>query len=142
MPPLVQACVVIVTMSLVTLAFVAVRALVRIEKTAAELTETTRKAVDTVQQTASQVQQVARRVDGVVASVGESVPGIRRVVTRFEQVGDRAAQLSNVVLDQVESPVRNAVAVVNGIRTGTSRFLNALARRVPHHHSHTNGGLS
>ena len=65
---------------------------------------------------------------------------IRRVVDRFEALGERTADLSAAVLGEVEPPLRTAVAVARGMRSVTAYFLERLSHRFTHGRSATNGG--
>jgi methyl-accepting chemotaxis protein len=139
MSPLIQTCIVLIALSAVTMAVVTVVVGMRLVRLTRELRQPVEKAVQVLQQSASEVQAVTRRVDSMVASVGQAVPSIHHAVHQFEQVSERASRLSNAVLEEIEAPVRNAVAVARGVRVGTSALLDALARRA-HLGSYRNGG--
>ncbi len=139
MSPWIQACIVVMAIAQLVIAAVLVVAVAKLTQLSKQLSDATDKTVQAVQQSVSHVQGVTQRIDGVVASLGQAVPAIHRVVHQFERVGERASDLSNAVLEEIEAPVRNAVAVARGVRTGTSFLLQALARRA-HLSSSTNGG--
>ena len=134
MPLLLQICVVIVTMALVAIAFATIRAMRRFEGAAEQFSQ----MADAIEKSVVGVQDVTREMHEVVATLGQVAPHVHRMVARFESLGERAAHLSESVLDQVEAPVRNAVAVAQGVRRGTAFFLDRLIHR--HTRSHSNGG--
>jgi hypothetical protein len=74
-----------------------------------------------------------------MASVREIVPPAQRVISRFQQLGDRAADLSTTVLDEFEGPVLRAVAVARGVKIGAAQLLDLLARRFTPRSSSNNG---
>ena len=138
MPMLLQICAVIVTMAMVAIAIATVRAMIHFEKTASEFTKTSKALHDSI----AEAQVVIQDVRSMVTSLQSVVPGIRGVVTRFEDLGQRAARLSSSVLDEVEAPVRTATAVARGIRTGTSFLLDRIVQRFgrPSTQALSNGG--
>ena len=135
MPLLLQICVVIVTTALVAIAFATIRAVRRFEGAAEQFSQ----MADAIEKSVVGVQDVTREMHEVVSSLGEVAPRVHRIVARFETVGDRAAHLSESLLDQVEAPVRNAVAVAQGVRSGTAFLIDRLIHR-RHTRSHSNGG--
>ena len=137
MPAIVQVCAVLVTIAFVAVAIAAVRAMNRFEKASAEITRTAELARHSVEQ----VEEVFRDVRGISDSLGSVVPRFRSITTRFEDVGGRTASLSRTVMDEVEAPVRAAVAMVTGLRSGTARFFRTVTHRPPRHRSQTNGGV-
>jgi hypothetical protein len=112
MLPLVQICVVVATLAAVAIAVATVRAMVCVERATNQFTKPWRRVV----------------------------APIRRVVERFEPLGEGAADLSAAVLGEVEPPLRTAVAVARGVRSGTAYFLERLSHRFTHGRSATNGG--
>lgn len=138
MPLLLQICLVIVTIALAAIAIVTVRAMRRFEQAAHELTET----LESIQQIVPQVQQLTNEAREIVTSVGEVVPRFKAVAERFENLGERTAQLSSDLLEQVEAPVRTAVAVARGMRRGTASLFDRLMHRFAHRRSPSNGGFN
>jgi uncharacterized protein YoxC len=131
-PPLVQICVVIVTLAFVALVVTTILALFRLGEAAARLTSAAQVAM-------TQVEVVVKESQELMASVREIVPPAKHVVSRFRQLGDRAADLSTTVLDEFEGPVLGAVAVARGVKTGTAQFLDLLVRRFASRSSSNNG---
>ena len=111
MTPLVQACIVIATLAFVALVATTIRALVGLGRETARLTS------------AAQL----------------SMAQVERIVHRFQHLGERAADLSTAVLDEIESPLITAVAVARGVKTGTARLFDLLASRVALHTTTHNG---
>jgi hypothetical protein len=60
-------------------------------------------------------------------------------VNRFQRIGDRAADLSTAVLNEIEGPVFTAVAVARGVRSGTAHLLDLLTGRFARRGSSING---
>lgn len=136
MPLLLEICFVIVTIAVLAIAIAIVRAVSRLGKT----TEQIDALALEVREWVRQVKHVTSGAEDLVTSVREIVPPIRRVVGRFEAIGDRTAQLSDALLEEVERPVRTAVAVARGVRTGTAHFLERITNRFHRGRAATNGG--
>jgi len=137
MPLLLQICVVIVTMSLVAIAVVTVRAMRRFERATDEFTVT----AAAIRSSLAQTQEIAGEARQLVRSLGEVAPQVRAIAARFASLSDRTARLSTAVLDEVEAPIRSAVALARGMRQGTRFLFDRLAQRMAHHSSPTNGGF-
>ena len=136
MPLLLEICFVIVTIAVVAIAIAIVRALSRVGKTTEKINELTDEARGWI----TQLKQVTSGGEELVISVKEVVPPVRRVVDRFEAIGERTAQLSDAILEEVERPVMTAVAVARGVRTGTAHFLERITNRFHRGRAATNGG--
>jgi uncharacterized protein YoxC len=136
MQVLLQICAVIVTMALVAIAVVAVRAMARFEKTSEELGRT----AEAIRESIGQVQSITHEAKELIGSLGGAVQQIRGTASRFQDLGDRAARLSTSVLEEVETPVRTVVAVARGVRSGTSVFFERIGNRLGHRFAHRNGG--
>jgi uncharacterized protein YoxC len=132
MPALVQTCVVIVTVALVALVATTIIALIRLGKAAARWTAAAEAAVP-------RVERLAQETQDLLAAVREILPPAQRVVERFRRLGDRAADLSTAVLDEIEEPVFKAAAVARGVKTGTAQLLDLLTRRFVQGRSSKNG---
>jgi len=128
MPALIQVCVVIVTTAIVVFVVRAIRTMANLEKSAHEIA-----------QRVATVEGSVLRVRSLAESLHEAVtPPLRRAAVRLENVGERAASISDALLEEIETPVRNIAAVARGVRVGASMFLERLTRRlVP---SRLNGG--
>jgi archaellum component FlaC len=125
-------------MAFLAVAIVVVRAMVRFEKAADDFSKTS----EAVQRAMAQVQDITGEVHELVSSLADVAPHLQRIATRFEDLGERTARLSDAVLDEVEAPIKSAVAVAKGVRFGTKVLFDRLTRRFAHHPSQTNGGQS
>ncbi len=132
MPTLVQICIVIVTLSIVAIVATTILAMIRLGEAAARLTSA-------AQDSMAQVERIVQETQELLASAREIMPPAKRVVTRFQQLGERAADLSNAVLNEIEEPVFTAVAVARGVKTGTGHLLDLLTRRIVTRRSSNNG---
>lgn len=142
MTPLVQVCLVLVTAAFVAVSIMTVRAMSRIEKAADEFSRT----AQSVQRSMALVEDVTHEVHELVESMGEATPKLRRAASMFGELGERLARLSASLVDEVEAPVRSALAVARGVRSGTAYFVNRLTQRNAlrhnnHQGNHTQGGL-
>ena len=136
MPALVQICIVIVTIGILTMALLTVRFMARFFNSAAQdlskLTLAARESVD-------EISLVSRETRALIASLRECVPPVRRVVDRLEAVGQRTADVSSALLSEIERPVFTAAAVMSGVRSGADHLLKHLVRRFTPHHTPING---
>lgn len=135
MPVLMQVCVVIVTMALVLLAFATLRTMRRFEEAAKEVAET----ADAFQSTVTDLKQTSGEIRELIVSLEEFTTGLKSTAARFEAVGDRAADISNLVLNEIEGPVRRAAGLVRGIKVGTGALFHRWTGR-PTATTHANGG--
>ena len=136
MLPLVQICVVIATLAAVAIAVAAVRTMFLVEKATDQFTQLSGE----IQQWIGQAHEFTREARETVTSVRGVIAPIRRVAERFETLGERTADLSAAVLGEVEPPLRTAMAVARGVRSGTAYLLERLSHRFTHGRSATNGG--
>lgn len=136
MPLLLQVCVVVVTIAIVALVMSAMRTLTRLQKTLGDFNSLNEQ----VRHSLTRVDRLTDEAQGVLVSVRDVVPAVRRVVGRFESIGDRAADISAAVLEEVEAPVYTAVALVRGVRSTATQLIQRLAQRFTHRSTTTNGG--
>jgi hypothetical protein len=137
MPLLVQGCMVVVTIGLLALAFLTARAVTRFfNRAEADFSQLT----FAVRESAMQIDLAGRETRALVASLRDCVPPVQRVMDRFEEVGQRTADLSSVILEEFGGPVFTAAAAAHGVRSGTDHFLKRLMHRFDHHHSQFPGG--
>jgi hypothetical protein len=128
MTPLVEFCIVVVTVALVANTIAAIRAMKRAEDA---LTRATR-AIDHIEAVTQQVQEV-------VASAQTAMQPVLRATTRFEEVAERATRTSHAVLNEIDPPLRTTLAVLAGVKQGARFLIGRLQRRM-HHDEHVNGG--
>lgn len=123
MPVLLQIWIVIVTLGLLAIALVTLRMMTRMfDKAAADISTLT----VSVRESVTEINLVTRDARALVASVQDCVPPVRRVVDRLETVGQRTADLSSTLLDELEIPVFTAAAAAHGVRTGANHFMQRL----------------
>lgn len=131
MSPFVMVCIGVVTLAMVVIAIAAIRAMVRFEVAAHEFSRTTVSLRDSIEH----AQEVAREVEDLVASMRSAMEPVQRAAERIDVVAERATRASHAVLDEMEPPLHNALAVLAGLRTGTRSLFGALSRRATHLHS-------
>ena len=134
MPLILQICAVIVTIAVIAVAFALIKALNRFSTASDEITRT----AETVRSSVAQAEAMTRQLRELANELESIVPPIQRVARRFGDIGEQAAGITQAVLNEVEAPVRNTMALITGVRTGTRSLLDALARRTGQ--THTNGG--
>ena len=135
MPALIQICIVIVTFALLAIALMTVRMIDRFNKATEELKHLTQ----TVRQSAVKFDLVTGEAHGLMASLRDCVPPVLRIVDRFEAVGQRTADLTSTLLEELELPVFAAAAVSRGVRSGARHFLKRLINRFTHRYLPING---
>jgi uncharacterized protein YoxC len=136
MNPVLEIAALAVAVVFIVLGVVAIRAMARFERTAEEVSKTAMA----VRATVTQADGVTREIHELTQSFQDIVPHLQRTAQRIEAIGDRTTGLGHALLDQVEPPVQTAVAVVNGVRTGTRTFLESLTRRVRQRHQFNGNG--
>ena len=110
MPVIVQVCVVIVTIAIIAL----VVGLVRMAGRLSKLAEDIRTCL-------VEVREVTGEARGVVAKAREMLQPVQRMIDRFERIGTRTAAVSSAFLEEVEAPVRTAIAIVRGPHLGAGQ---------------------
>jgi len=136
MLPLVQVCIVIATLGVVAIAAAALRVMYRIDKASRRVTRLSRE----IQAWVAQANELTHEAREAVVSVREVIDPVRRVAERFETLGERTADLSATVLAEVESPLRTAIAVARGVKSGTAYLMERLSQRFTQGRAATNGG--
>lgn len=141
MSPLLQICIVIVTIALVALALVTIRAVRRFEKAADAFSRT----AEGLHASIGQIEEVTQEVRSVVMSLADIAPALRRTSARFESVAERTTNLTHVVLDEIERPIHRVAALARGVRSGVSALANRLrsnsSQRRQKHPTTLHGGL-
>lgn len=134
---LLQICAVVVTIALVAVAIVSIRAMRRFEKAADEFSKTAEMA----RQTITELQGITQEVQSFAATLGRIAPRLRRIATGFGDIGNRASNLSTTLFQEVGAPVLAAITVVRTMRSGTARFFRVMTRRPSRDRTLTNGGV-
>ena len=122
MSVLLEICAVIVTIAFAIIAIAVLRAMKRFEDAIKKTAAVVRASVEDAATATRQVQELADSLESVV-------PPLRRAAGRVEELSDRAVRLSNVVLNEVEGPIRNTVAMITGVRAATRSLVGSLTRK-------------
>ena len=125
MPVILSVCLVIVVTVIVVLAVFIIRLLLRLEKTADEISQSSRAFRDSL----SEANLALRELRQAVASFAEVAAPIRQAAERFGHLGARAAGITSTLFDEVAEPLMNALGLWRGIRAAASYFLARLSRR-------------
>jgi uncharacterized protein YoxC len=136
MPALIQICIVIVTVGLLAIVMMTLRMMTRFNKATEEVSQLTRS----VRESVAKFDLFTHEAQALVASLRGCVAPILRVVERFEAVGQRTADLSSALLEELEIPVFTAAAVARGVRSGANHFLKRMVNRLIHRHTPIHGG--
>jgi methyl-accepting chemotaxis protein len=138
MPALLQVCIVIVTIGAFVIALITVRMMARFFTRAAEdisqLTLAVRESVE-------QIELAARDVRALSASLQGCVQPVQRVADRFEAIGQRTADLSSTLLEELERPVFAFAAVSRGVKSAADFILKRVMHRSTPRNSPVNGDL-
>jgi hypothetical protein len=121
MPIILQVCLVVVSIVFVVVAIFVIRLLLRLEKTADEVTLSARAFRESL----SEATLAVREVRGAVAP-------IRQAAERFGRLGDRAAGITSTLLDEIEEPVTIVLSLLRGLRGVAGYFLTKFSGRDPH----------
>ena len=136
MPAGLQVWIVVVTVALLAIGIMTARMAARyISRAADDISKLTTAATETVEK----INQVTQEAEVLVGSIRECVPPVQRVISRFESIGQRTADVSSALLQEVERPVFAATAVSRGVRTGADHFLKRMLHRFAHRNSPNNG---
>jgi hypothetical protein len=136
MSPIIQVCVVVVTIAVVLLAYVGARTMLRLEATTKRL-EARFAHLDEILEDS---RQTSRKVRDLVIVLEQIAQSARSGVERVGGVVGRAASMSTAVLDEIERPVRDVVAVIRGLRSGVRAFTGRLTNgREPMAHAKEGG---
>jgi len=135
MSTLLQICFVIVTIAVVAIAIATIRGMQNFRRALDEVSKLTLEG----RQWIDQLRKVTYDAGEVVGTFRDTAPRVRRVLERFEAIGERTVGISDALLDEVEGPVRTAVAVARGVRFGALRLIEILGERFTGRSS-TNGG--
>ena len=126
MPVLVQICIGVATAGLVALCIAIIRTLGSIDRMMK--TDVARLA-ESIQQTVVRVDMLVDKSNELVDSVRGTIAPLQAVVGRLSGIGERAANLSSRVMDEVEPPVNSAAAIMHATRAGAGYIVRSLAER-------------
>jgi uncharacterized protein YoxC len=116
MSPLVQVCVVIVTVAIVVLVYRAVKLMGRLDS----LTKAIEGEFPKVRSILEDLRLTSKRVHGVVDVADDMALTFRRSAMRVERLVDRFTSAGSAAVDTLVAPVRRISALWQGIRTGSS----------------------
>jgi len=137
MSTLLQVCFVIVTMAVAAIAVAVIMVMQQFRKASyefARLSEEGRELID-------RLDLVARDAGEIVGTFREVAPRVRRVVEHIEAIGERTVNLSDAVIQEVEAPLRTAIAVARGVRFGTRQLVEYWMERFTHRAAGNGGEL-
>jgi len=123
MPIILQVCLVVVSMVIVVVAIFVIRLVLRLEKTADEITLSARA----LRESLSEASLAARELRQAVASFGEAAAPLRRAAERFGRLGDRAAGITSTLLDEIEEPLTIVHSLLRGLRGVAGYLLTKLS---------------
>jgi uncharacterized protein YoxC len=132
MPLLLQICLATVTVAIVAIAVTSIRAVIRLGEAAERLTSAAQVSM-------TQVERVVQETHELLESMREIMPRAKHVVNRFQGLGERAADLSTAIFNEIEQPALTAVAMARGVKTGMAEMLGLLTRRFGQRNSSHNG---
>lgn len=121
MSTIVQICVVVGTIAVVVMAFIAVRLMFQLQTT----TKKFARGYARVEQILEESRDTSRKVGELVDVLEQIAVTVRTTAGKVEGVVDRAASVSSTVIDEVEQPIRGVVAWIHGLRSG----VRTMARR-------------
>ena len=116
MSPLVQVCVVIVTVAIVVLVYRAVVLMGRLDS----LTRTIEGEFPKVRSILEDLRLTSKRVHGVVDVADDMALTFRRSAMRVERLVDQFTSAGSAAVDTLVLPARRVAALWQGIRAGTS----------------------
>lgn len=136
MPALIQICIVVATLAVVAIAMAVVRTMMRAQEMADRFT----RLAGEIQQWTVEVNALTREAWDTLASVRGVIAPVRRVADRFEALGERVANLSAAVVEEVEGPLLMTMAVARGARAATACLMKRWSRRSSAGRIATDGG--
>ncbi len=121
MTPLIEACIVLATISLIVLVFVTIRLVNRL-RTLTDAAEVTLRHVEGTLDHSRANQDKIERILGELEQIAHAVRGGALQLTG---VVDRTANVATTLLDEVQRPAQRVVALIHGVQAGA----RVLARR-------------
>jgi hypothetical protein len=116
----------VTTLAILGTLWIVVRTMEKFGRAADILAETGKRA----QESLWDVSNVARELHEVAARLTEVLPYVQRTASRFETVATRAAGLSEVVLQEVEAPLRTSIVLLHGLKFGASALFSGISSRL------------
>jgi uncharacterized protein YoxC len=137
MPEWLQVWIVIVTIGLVAIALFV---LGTVKDFLGKMSTNMDQLTQSVRESASRIDRMATDAGSLLTEVRGSLAPVQRVVGRLETVAHRVADISSSLLDEVESPLQTATALVRGFSTGTGVFMKRMVSRFAHRQNGNHGG--
>jgi len=125
MTTLLEVCLVVATISFVAITATAIRAMNRFREASDELAKLSGEGRLLIERLAA----VTRDTAEIVATLREAAPRVRSVVERIASIGERTAALSEAVAQEIEAPLRTAIALARGVRFGTQHLVEGWIER-------------
>lgn len=133
-PPLIQICIGVVTLAIIALAVVTIRAMKSFERAATEF----RRTSESVQQLTKQVRTISASVREMGDVLGDLIPRLKRVGSRFGEIRNRASHLTNGSFEDMRETVRRAASTMRAARELTGLVFRKVAH--PSRTIRSNGG--
>ena len=121
---IVQVCIVIVTIAILAMAFVAIGVMLQLKATTKKL----EASYLYLQEILEDSRETSKKVRELVSVLEQVATTVQKGSARVETVVDRAATVSEFVLDEIQYPVFRAVTIIRALRSGA----RAIARRWTH----------
>lgn len=125
MSTFVQICIGVIALTQVAFVAVSIIVAARLKRAVDDAS----RAIDLVDGLIKDAARTSAEVRKVAGGLDEVTYRLRSLATRFERVGNQAASISSMVLDEVEAPVRTATAWVRGVRKGAGVVIDRITGR-------------
>lgn len=122
MPVLIQVCIVAATIALIAVAVSLIRVLGQLRRAAEQL----ERSMIGLDQAIPKVTQAVEEARDVLASVHTMTNQVQGIVSQFEPVGRKAAQISSLFVDEIVEPAGRIAALVRGVKVGASALVGNL----------------
>ena len=137
MPVLLQICIVVLTVGMLVMMVASLRIMSLFGMVARDI----HRSSLAVRESAARLDLIADEARTLMTSLDSCVKPVLRIANRFEGVGERVAELTTTLLEEMEAPVFTVAALARGVRAGTQRLLGNLVHRIRHRYSPNHGGL-
>ena len=136
MPVLLQICIAILTVGMLVMVVASLRIMSLFGLVARDIHRTSLA----VRESAARLDLIADEARTLMTSLDSCVKPVLRIANRFEGVGERVAELTTTLLEELEAPVFTVAALARGVRAGTQLLLGNLVHRISHRYSPNHGG--
>ena len=125
MPMLVQISIAVATVALVGVSIALIRAIGKLGNTAEQLERTMAR----LEQTIPEIERTILEAREVLDTLGNVARRVDTVAADLAGIGSRIARTTSMVVDEVVDPVTRVAAMVKGVRTGATTFLDSVRRK-------------